>query len=93
MEGAQPPPAAENRRKLPSPFAAAGLMELRCATLPPEGVEVSIEINGTDPLTARVWDVSRGLPPQGQFLVDARPKNTCPVQNGDETLVSQEINL
>jgi hypothetical protein len=93
MEGRQLPSSPKNRRKSFSAFSDAGLSELRCVTLPPEGVEISIEISGAEPLVAFVWDASPGLPPQGRFLLEARPKDACPVQNGDETLVSHQISL
>jgi hypothetical protein len=92
MEGHQPSTRTRRQRK-PSMFQTAGLIEARCVTVPREGVEVDIEINGDGPVRAFLWDASPGLPPEGRFLLESRPENVCPIQDGDRTLVSREINL
>jgi len=45
------------------------------------------------PVTVYVSDESYGLPPEGAFLVHARPLTASPSQSGDVSIVTRSIEL
>ncbi len=67
--------------------------QLAIATLPPAGVEIELELGGTEPVTAWVADASQGLPAAGRPLQEARGPAAVPVHRGDQTVVARELTL
>ena len=65
----------------------------RCLGVPSEGVQMSFTLPPGKPLQLYVVDVSFGLPPEGQFLLNARPLTAVPSQDGDVTLISRGVQL
>lgn len=66
---------------------------LTYANLPPEGIEVQLEVRGTGPLTLRTTDVSLGLPQVPGVSYDPRDATMMPVHAGDATLVARTFRL
>jgi hypothetical protein len=64
-----------------------------CPTVGYETVELELELAGTGPVDAYVWDSSPGLPEEGKELVAARPKNAVTFQTGDRTLVYKPVRI
>jgi len=48
---------------------------------------------GAEPLTLTVADLTYGLPPEGADLLEARPVNAVPSQDGDVSVVMNEVTL
>jgi hypothetical protein len=65
----------------------------RCLTMTPEGVQLSFTLPVGKSLTIFAVDASYGLPPEGRFLVKARPPTATPSQEGDVTIVSRHVLL
>ncbi len=66
---------------------------IRFATVPPEGIELSLELRGDEPFEVHTVDYSFGLPPPGEVLRTARPSNTVPIGQGDLTVVHARSDL
>jgi hypothetical protein len=64
-----------------------------CSTTGPDGVELDIELKGTEPVEGYLWDASPGVPEQGAALLSARPAWAVPFQTGDRTLVVAKLRL
>ena len=64
-----------------------------CTTTGGEGVEVELEITGTDPVDVHLWDASAGLPLPGGALLSARPSWAVPFNTGDRTIVLAKTTL
>ncbi len=62
-------------------------------TLSPQGSEIEVVLGATQPLDWYVYDRSYGLPPTGQALAAARPKDAVPIQDGDTTMVSRKVRI
>jgi hypothetical protein len=62
-------------------------------TLSPAGTEFEIVLGATQPLDWHVFDRSFGLPPSGQAMAAARPKDVVPFQDGDGTVVSRKVKI
>jgi hypothetical protein len=63
-------------------------------TIPLDGVSLLVEMRGDAPMPLTIWTRSRGLPPSGLPLLRARDAGFATAfQDGDETLVSQELIL
>ncbi len=62
-------------------------------TLPPQGSEIEIVLGATQPMDWYVFDRSYGLPPVGQGLIAARPKDASAIQEGDMTMVSRKVRI
>jgi len=62
-------------------------------TLSPAGAEYEIVLGATQPLDWHVFDRSLGLPPSGQAMAAARPKDAVPFQDGDGTVVSRKVKI
>lgn len=63
------------------------------ATLPAAGVEIELELGGSEPVKGWVADASSGLPEEGLPLQRARGETAVPVGAGDQTVVVREIGL
>jgi peptidase M28-like protein len=62
---------------------------------PPEGFEVALDANGSEPIPVTLLDRDSGLPP-GSLAASAaraRPKEATPTQDGDVTVVSRSLSL
>lgn len=66
---------------------------LRCLTTPPEGVEIAFTLPSGKPLEIYAVDATYGLPPEGGFLLNARPRTATASQDGDTTIVSRRVQL
>jgi len=64
-----------------------------CTTTGSEGVRIELELSGTGPVEAYLWDASPGLPEQGAAIFSARPAWAVPFQTGDRTLVVGKVRL
>ena len=62
-------------------------------TVPPQGSEIEIVLGNSQPLDWYVFDRSLGVPPTGQALLAARPKDSVPFQDGDATIVSRKVRI
>ncbi len=69
------------------------LFWFRCQGLECEGIEVSLKLNTSQPVTALVQDISFGLPPFGSDFLALRPMDATPVDDGDLTLIIKRIDL
>ncbi len=63
------------------------------ATIPNEGIEVELQISGTEPIDMDLVDYSYGLPPAGDILLGARPENVVPSDRGDLTVVHASTSI
>jgi hypothetical protein len=61
--------------------------------VPPEGVDVEVDLDGSDPASALLLDRTGGLPPGGEVIERARPDWSRPSQDGDVTMVSRHVDL
>ena len=86
--GGRPAPADPKVRRLISGYGVA-----RCLGLPPEGVEITLTIEGEAKVPVEVLDLSSGLPPGGERLVAARPSSGVPFQDGDATVMTRRVSL
>jgi hypothetical protein len=64
-----------------------------CRSLPAEGVEMQFTLASAKPVQLFLLDESFGLPPQGAFLQQARPRTAVVIQDGDATLVARHVTL
>lgn len=62
-------------------------------TMPPQGSEIEVVLGAAQPLDWYVFDRSYGLPPAGQALIAARPKDAVAMQDGDVTVVSRKVRI
>lgn len=62
-------------------------------TLPPQGSEIEVVLGATQPMDWYVYDRSSGLPPAGQALIAARPRDAAAIQDGDVTMVSRKVRI
>ncbi len=62
-------------------------------TLPAQGSELEVVLGTTEPKDWYVFDRTFGLPPVGQRLLAARPKEAVPIQDGDGVLVSRKVRI
>jgi hypothetical protein len=81
------------RRAGPLNFSAAGWRLFSNLTLPPGGTEVEVVLGSTEPASWYVIDRSFGLPPSGQALLAARPKDAVTMQDGDTVVVSRKVKI
>jgi hypothetical protein len=88
IEGITVPPYPEHKRKYVKDAEVYAIV-----ALPPEGVVVTVELAGTEPVQAVVWDLSEGLPAAGTALQQARPAWAVPSHGGDRTMVSRQVSL
>lgn len=70
-----------------------GWTELSMAGIRPEGVEMEVVLGAAQPLDWYVYDVSPGLPPGGEALLQARPSAAVTFQNGDTTLLARKVRM
>ena len=64
-----------------------------CATMPPTGVEASFSVPLGKTIEVSALDESYELPPEGTFLLHARPLTARPSQSGDVTIVIRHVQL
>jgi hypothetical protein len=62
-------------------------------TLLPKGSEIEVVLGAAQPLDWYVFDRSYGLPPVGQALIAARPRDAAAIQEGDMTMVSRKVRI
>ena len=70
-----------------------GWFAYSCPALPGKGIELSFQLPTGKPVTVMAVDRSYGLPPEGKFLVNARPLTATPTGQGDTTVVSRRVEL
>jgi len=66
---------------------------LWCYGLACDGLEVTLELVGSEPVPALVADYSLGLPAGGEGLLRARPATVVPFQEGDATILWRRVEL
>jgi hypothetical protein len=64
-----------------------------CATMPAAGVEISFLVPQGKTIEVFALDESYELPPEGAFLLHARPLTARPSQSGDVTIVFRHVQL
>lgn len=62
-------------------------------TTPSQGVEIQFSLPIGKPVDVLVFDEAFGLPPEGLFLLKARPLTATPFSMGDLTIVSRRVEL
>jgi len=87
------PPKQVSKNLVPKLLAAEGWVNLMTCTTGTEGVRYAVELSGTEPVQAYLWDQTYGLPEQGATLTAARPANAVPFQVGDVTTAVQPLKL
>ena len=60
---------------------------------PPKGVEIQFTLPIGRPVEVHVLDETSGLPPEGLFLLKARPLTATPYSSGDLTQVTRRVQL
>jgi hypothetical protein len=70
-----------------------GYYTLLCYGRACDGLEVSLELLGAEPVSVLVADSSPGLPAGGQNLLRDRPATAVPYQEGDLTLIWRRVEL
>jgi hypothetical protein len=56
-----------------------------------DGLEVALHLEGNTPVALLIADATSGLPSGGDVLLQARPNSAVPSQDGDVTLIANEI--
>ncbi len=67
--------------------------DLSSVTLGPDGAEMEIVLGEARPLEWYIYDISRGLPPGGEALQNARPASAVPFHQGDNTVISRKVRI
>jgi len=88
MEGEPVPHETERQRKYLN-----GWSYYDCPTMPAKGIEISFTLPTGKPIEVYALDETYGLPPEGSFLLKARPLTATPSQDGDVTVVSRRVQL
>jgi hypothetical protein len=70
-----------------------GWFHIECATMPAKGVEIAFSLPMGKAVTVTALDATYGLPPEGSFLVKARPFTATAFGEGDRTLVARHVQL
>jgi hypothetical protein len=65
----------------------------RCDAIPTDGVEIDFSLPIGKPVEVSAADESYNLPPDGAFLLMARPLKAAPSQDGDTTIVTRRVKL
>ena len=64
-----------------------------CLTMAPKGIEIAFALPDGKPVVVYAVDESYGLPPEGMFLLKARPLTATQSDEGDRTVVSRRVEL
>ncbi|MCC6457327.1 MAG: M20/M25/M40 family metallo-hydrolase [Caldilineaceae bacterium] len=56
-----------------------------------DGLEVALHLESNTPFTLLIVDATPGLPPGDDMLIQARPNSAVPSQDGDVTLIANEL--
>jgi hypothetical protein len=56
-----------------------------------DGLVLTLELSSSGPMEAMVVDYAMGLPPGGEYLLQARPSTAVPSQEGDLTLILRRV--
>jgi hypothetical protein len=70
-----------------------GWSAFRCAAIPAAGVEIDFSLPIGKPVEVWAADRTYELPPDGAFLLKARPLTAAPSQDGDTTMVTRRVQL
>jgi hypothetical protein len=65
----------------------------RCDAMSPDGVEIDFSLPVGKPVEVSAADQSYQLPPDGAFLLKARPLKAAPSQDGDTTIVTRRVQI
>lgn len=65
----------------------------RCGSMSGNGVEIDFSLPAGKPVEVSAADQSYSLPPDGAFLLKARPLTAAPSQDGDTTIVTRSVQL
>ena len=71
----------------------SGLRSYTCVTVPPEGIEYEVVVTGAESVEGYLVDQTSGLPPGGDALVRARPREATAIQSGDVTMLGRRVAL
>jgi hypothetical protein len=70
-----------------------GWAAYRCPAMPPSGFEIDFSLPDGKPVEVWVADRTYELPPDGAFLLKARPLTAAPSQDGDVAIVTRRVEL
>jgi hypothetical protein len=56
-----------------------------------DGLELALHLQGNAPFALLIVDATPGLPTGGDTLIQARPNTAVPSQDGDITLIANEM--
>ena len=65
----------------------------RCDAISADGVEIDFSLPTGKPVEVSAADESYALPPDGEFLLKARPLKAAPSQDGDTTIIARSVQL
>jgi hypothetical protein len=88
--------SAENEPLQPGPEGVHGLngwFVYNFSGMPAKGVELSFTLPAGKSVEVYALDATYSLPPEGFFLLKARPLTAVPYSNGDRTIVSRRVEL
>jgi hypothetical protein len=63
------------------------------AAMPASGVQMSFSLPMGKPMDVSALDQTYSLPPEGAFLLKARPLTATSSQDGDVTIVTRRVEL
>jgi hypothetical protein len=72
-------------------FTENGYHIFACFALACDGIEVALHLASDNSFALLIADMTRGLPPEGEALLQARPNTAVPSQDGDVTLIANEV--
>jgi hypothetical protein len=88
MEGLPVAPKTERARRYFNGWDYYG-----CLTTPAKGIEITFQIPTGKSFELYALDRTYGLPPDGSFLLKARPLTAIPYSDGDMTVLSRRVQL
>jgi len=86
-------PATPAKSVIAKLTAMGGWVNVASSTVGSEPVAIDLQLSGTEPLDAWVWDATPGLPDEGREIAAARPEVAQPFQSGDRTLVIRQVHI
>lgn len=70
-----------------------GYYTLQCQGRACDGLVVQLHLREENPIEVLVVDITSGLPPGGETLIQARPMTAVPAHQGDQTIVMKRVEI
>jgi hypothetical protein len=86
-----PPRPGETALRLSQRDTGGSFRAYSCFTVPDDGLEIDLVVDGTGPIEGYVIGQSPGLPQGGQALAAARPASATASRQGDITVLASRI--